>query len=116
MTVQEHCRLYVKKLHVCFCQAAQHLTIDDKLKDILKGTAGGSLMYVVVEGKQEAHFSNFKNTVSYMYLLTCMCAIGAVQPVGEALTSTSKKVDVGVLQKLTLSEHRLLWNSFTRSW
>lgn len=56
MMKQERCRLHVKTLHVCFCQDAPHLTIDDKLKGILKATAGGSLQYVVIEGKEnEAH-------------------------------------------------------------
>lgn len=52
MMKQERCRLHVKTLHVCFCQDAPHLTIDDKLKGILKATAGGSLQYVVIEGKE----------------------------------------------------------------
>lgn len=100
-----------------FCQDAPHLTIDDKLKDILKATTEGRLQYVVIEGEEEAYFSNLKkDTVSDLYLWTCMCSTGAVQPEGEALASTSKKVNVGVLQKFTLSEHRLVWNSLTRSW
>lgn len=51
-----------------------------------------------------------------MHLFIYMQSLGAVQPVGEPLTSPSKNVDVGVLQKFILSEHRLVWNSFTRSW
>lgn len=53
MTSRERCTLYVKTLHVCFCQDAPHLTIDDKLKGILRATAGGSLQYVVIEGKEK---------------------------------------------------------------
>lgn len=56
LTRQEICPLYIKTLHVCFCQDAPHLTIDDKLKDILKATAGGRLQYVVIEGiEKETH-------------------------------------------------------------
>ena len=43
-------------------------------------------------------------------------SLGAVQPVGEPLSSHFQKECVGVLQKFTLKEHRLLWNSLTRSW
>lgn len=54
----ELCGLCIKKktkktLHVCFCQDAPHLAIDDKLKDILKATAGESLQYVVIEGNEK---------------------------------------------------------------
>lgn len=51
--MRERCGLYKKTLNVFFCQDAPHLTIDDKLKAILKATAGGSLQYVVIEGKEK---------------------------------------------------------------
>lgn len=69
---------------------APHFTIDDKLKDILKVTPGACLQYAVIEG--------------------------AVQPVGEPLTSPFQKEFLGVLQKFMLKEHRLVWNSLSRTW
>lgn len=69
---------------------APHFTLDDKLKDILKVTPGACLQYAVIEG--------------------------AVQPVGEPLTSHFQKEIVGVLQKFMLREHRLVWNSLRRTW
>ncbi|KAI4810229.1 hypothetical protein KUCAC02_019070 [Chaenocephalus aceratus] len=69
---------------------APHFTIDGKLKDILKVTPGACLQYAVIEG--------------------------AVQPVGEPLTSSFQKEIFGVLQKVLLREHRLVWNSLSRTW
>ncbi|XP_035526473.1 mitochondrial ubiquitin ligase activator of nfkb 1-A [Morone saxatilis] len=69
---------------------APHFTIDGKLKDILKVTPGACLQYAVIEG--------------------------AVQPAGEPLMSHFQKEVVGVLQKFMLKEHRLVWNSLSRSW
>lgn len=54
-----------------------------------------------------------------LYYSVCVCVkytVGAVQPVGEPLMSDSKKETVGVLLKFMLSEHRLVWNSLTRTW
>ncbi|KAL3055080.1 hypothetical protein OYC64_017897 [Pagothenia borchgrevinki] len=87
---------------ICYClykksrttldklEGAPHFTIDGKLKDILKVTPGACLQYAVIEG--------------------------AVQPVGEPLTSSFQKEKLGVLQKILLREHRLLWNSLSRTW
>ncbi|XP_070775575.1 mitochondrial ubiquitin ligase activator of nfkb 1-A [Enoplosus armatus] len=69
---------------------APHFTIDGKLKDILKVTQGACLQYAVIEG--------------------------AVQPVGEPLTSHFQKEIVGVVQKFMLREHRLVWNGLSRTW
>ncbi|XP_020489650.1 mitochondrial ubiquitin ligase activator of nfkb 1-A [Labrus bergylta] len=69
---------------------APHLNIDGKLRDILKVTPGACLQYAVIEG--------------------------TVQPVGEPLTSHFQKEYVGVLQKFNLTEHRLVWNSLSRTW
>lgn len=112
-------------MYIWFRQDAPHLPIDGKLKEVLKATPGACLEYVVIEGKHAFtdqkqlwyFFPTWKAIiVSDMYLFTYMQSLGAVQPVGEPLTSPSKNVNVGVLQKFILSEHRLVWNSFTRSW
>lgn len=42
--------------------------------------------------------------------------VGAVRPVGEPLASHFQKEIVGVLQKFMLTEHRLVWNSLSRTW
>lgn len=69
---------------------APHFNIDGKLKDILKVTPGACLQYAVVEG--------------------------AVQPVGEPLTSHFQKEHVGVLQKILLKELKVVRNGLSRTW
>ncbi|KAL0966474.1 hypothetical protein UPYG_G00295710 [Umbra pygmaea] len=41
---------------------------------------------------------------------------GSVQPVGEPLRSQFQEGSVGVVQKLMLREHKLVWNSLARTW
>ncbi|KAG9343172.1 hypothetical protein JZ751_014149 [Albula glossodonta] len=69
---------------------APRLPLDEKLTDILNSTPGKCLQYVVIEG--------------------------AVQPVGEPLRSQFQEGTVGVVQKLVLKEHKLVWNSLARAW
>ncbi|KAM6948181.1 mitochondrial ubiquitin ligase activator of nfkb 1-A [Aplochiton taeniatus] len=69
---------------------APQLTLDNKLADILNVTPGKCLQYVVIEG--------------------------AVQPIGEPLRSQFHDSCVGVVQKLMLREHKLVWNNFARTW
>uniref|UniRef100_A0A3Q3JYA7 RING-type E3 ubiquitin transferase n=2 Tax=Monopterus albus TaxID=43700 RepID=A0A3Q3JYA7_MONAL len=69
---------------------APHLAIDGCLKDILKVTPGACLQYAVIEG--------------------------TVQPVGEPITSHFQKEIHGVLQRLMLKEHRLVWSSLSHTW
>ncbi|KAG7457079.1 hypothetical protein MATL_G00242750 [Megalops atlanticus] len=69
---------------------APRLPLDGKLTDILNATPGKCLQYVVIEG--------------------------AVQPVGEPLRSQFQEGTVGVVQKLVLKEHKLVWNSLARTW
>ncbi|KAF7222679.1 mitochondrial ubiquitin ligase activator of nfkb 1-A [Nothobranchius furzeri] len=71
-------------------QNAPHFTIDAKLKDLLKVTPETCLQYAVIEGH--------------------------VKPVDEHLSSQFKKEIVGVLQKITLKEHRLVWSGFSHIW
>ncbi|XP_047224416.1 mitochondrial ubiquitin ligase activator of nfkb 1-A [Girardinichthys multiradiatus] len=78
-------RKAVKKL-----DNAPHVSIDGKLKDLLKVTPGARLQYAVVEG--------------------------TVKPVDEPLTSQFHKDISGVLQKFTIKEHRLVWSSISRTW
>lgn len=50
-------------------------------------------------------------------MFVCLCVyIGTVQPVGESLNSHFQKEIVGVLQKFSLREHRLVWNGISRTW
>lgn len=66
------------------------MALDAKLIDLLNATPGKCLQYVVVEG--------------------------TVQPVGEPLRSQFQESSVGVIQKLVLREHKLVWNSLGRIW
>jgi len=104
------------------CQDAPHFTIDGKLKDILKVTPGACLQYAVVEGKPVSLFLKppktefIFSTVRVSYSLPCVHTVGVVRPAGEPLTSHFQKEFVGVLQKFLLREHRLVWNSLSRTW
>lgn len=69
---------------------APRLPLDGELAEILNSTPGKCLQYVVIEG--------------------------AVQPVGEPLRSQFQEGTVGVVQKLVLKEHKLVWNSLARAW
>lgn len=51
-----------------------------------------------------------------LFYHVCIYIVGAVQPVGEPLTSPFQKEFLGVLQKFMLKEHRLVWNSLSRTW
>ncbi|XP_062338020.1 mitochondrial ubiquitin ligase activator of nfkb 1-A [Osmerus eperlanus] len=79
-----------KKKTVEKLNEAPQLLLDEKLSDILNVTPGKCLQYVVIEG--------------------------AVQPIGEPLRSQFQEGSVGVVQKLMLREHKLVWNSFARTW
>lgn len=69
---------------------APHLALNEELVDLLNATPGKCLQYVVIEG--------------------------AVQPLEEPLSSQFKEGTFGVIQKLLLREHKLVWNSFARTW
>ncbi|TRY69715.1 hypothetical protein DNTS_035401 [Danionella cerebrum] len=66
------------------------LSLDEKLVDLLNATPGKCLQYVVIEG--------------------------TVQPIGEPLRSQFQDTSFGVIQKLVLREHKLVWNGLARSW
>ncbi|CAL8281657.1 unnamed protein product [Lota lota] len=69
---------------------APKLALDGGLKSLLNVTPGKCLQYVVIEG--------------------------TVQPVSEPLRSQFQEGAVGVVQKLMLREHKLVWNSLARVW
>ncbi|XP_076837237.1 mitochondrial ubiquitin ligase activator of nfkb 1-A [Brachyhypopomus gauderio] len=69
---------------------APQIALDENLVDLLNATPGKCLQYVVLEG--------------------------TVQPVGEPLRSQFQEGSVGVIQKLVLREHKLVWNSLARTW
>ncbi|NP_001087403.1 mitochondrial E3 ubiquitin protein ligase 1a S homeolog [Xenopus laevis] len=71
-------------------QSAQRLQFDSDLKKLLEHSESRELGYVVLEGK--------------------------VQAVNEALKSHFKPHLQAVIQRYQMTEHRLLWNSLTRSW
>ncbi|XP_030631390.1 mitochondrial ubiquitin ligase activator of nfkb 1-A [Chanos chanos] len=69
---------------------APQLPLNEKLADILNTTPGKCLQYVVIEG--------------------------VVQPAGEPLRSQFQEGSVGVIQRLVLREHKLVWNALARTW
>uniref|UniRef100_A0AAR2K980 RING-type E3 ubiquitin transferase n=1 Tax=Pygocentrus nattereri TaxID=42514 RepID=A0AAR2K980_PYGNA len=77
--------------HVCLSfQDAPQIALNKNLVDLLNVTPGKCLQYVVIEG--------------------------TVQPVREPLRSQFQEGSVGVIQKLVLREHKLVWNSLARTW
>ncbi|KFV04533.1 Mitochondrial ubiquitin ligase activator of nfkb 1-A, partial [Tauraco erythrolophus] len=84
--------LYRKKARVVACiQEAPKLQVDDELPAVVSATDGRCLPYVALEGKETLHI--FFSLPSHYH---------------EGLQ--------GVIQKLLLKEHRLIWNSLARSW
>ncbi|XP_074860204.1 mitochondrial ubiquitin ligase activator of nfkb 1-A-like [Carettochelys insculpta] len=71
-------------------QEAPKLQVDDSLPERLSATSGQCLHYVALEG--------------------------IVLPAKAALSSQHHEELRGVIQKLVLKEHRLVWNSLARSW
>ncbi|XP_054840138.1 mitochondrial ubiquitin ligase activator of nfkb 1-A-like [Eublepharis macularius] len=71
-------------------QEAPKFQVGDDLPSILSETGSGCLRYVAVEG--------------------------IVQPAEAALTSPYHKELQGVIERLVLKEHRLIWNSLARNW
>ncbi|KAK1168374.1 mitochondrial ubiquitin ligase activator of nfkb 1-A-like isoform X1 [Acipenser oxyrinchus oxyrinchus] len=69
---------------------APMLPLDEQLVAILNATPGKCLRYVIIEG--------------------------AVQPLGEPLRSQYQENCFGVIQKLILKEHKLVWNNIARNW
>ncbi|MBN3296884.1 mitochondrial ubiquitin ligase activator of nfkb 1-A [Amia ocellicauda] len=64
--------------------------LDEHLAGILNAVPGKCLQYVVIEG--------------------------TVQPVGEPLRSQFQEGSLGVVQRLVLKEHKLVWNNLARTW
>nr|XP_020671433.1 mitochondrial ubiquitin ligase activator of nfkb 1-A-like [Pogona vitticeps]XP_020671434.1 mitochondrial ubiquitin ligase activator of nfkb 1-A-like [Pogona vitticeps]XP_020671435.1 mitochondrial ubiquitin ligase activator of nfkb 1-A-like [Pogona vitticeps] len=71
-------------------QEAPKLQVSDDLYVILSATGSSCLRYVAIEG--------------------------VVQPAEAPLTSPYHKELQGVIERLVLKEHRLIWNSLARSW
>nr|XP_060623371.1 mitochondrial ubiquitin ligase activator of nfkb 1-A-like [Anolis sagrei ordinatus] len=71
-------------------QEAPKLQVNANLPSILSATDSGCLDYVVIEG--------------------------VVQPAEAPLTSPYHRELQGVIERLMLKEHRLIWNSLARSW
>ncbi|KAK3534138.1 hypothetical protein QTP86_002288 [Hemibagrus guttatus] len=69
---------------------APHKALNEELMDFLNATPGKCLPYVVIEG--------------------------TVQPLEKPLSSHFKEGTFGVIQKLLLREHKLVWNNLARTW
>ncbi|XP_006637727.1 mitochondrial ubiquitin ligase activator of nfkb 1-A [Lepisosteus oculatus] len=79
-----------KKKTVDTLKEAPQMRLDEQLADILNAAPGKCLQYVVIEG--------------------------TVQPAGETLRSQFQEGSLGVVQRLVLKEHKLVWNSLARAW
>ncbi|XP_044290437.1 mitochondrial ubiquitin ligase activator of nfkb 1-A-like isoform X1 [Varanus komodoensis] len=83
--------LYRRKAKVIAkIQEAPKLQVGSSLPSILTATGSGCLHYVAIEG--------------------------VVQPADVALASPYHRELQGVIERLVLKEHRLIWNSLARSW
>ncbi|KAL2097038.1 hypothetical protein ACEWY4_006245 [Coilia grayii] len=69
---------------------APQLALNDQLANLLNQSPGKCLQYVVIEG--------------------------LVQPTGEPLRSQFQEGSVGVIQRLVLREHKLVWSNLARTW
>ncbi|XP_062843897.1 mitochondrial ubiquitin ligase activator of nfkb 1-A [Trichomycterus rosablanca] len=69
---------------------APHIGLNDNLVDTLDTAPGKCLQYAIISG--------------------------TVQPVGEPLRSQFREGSVGVIQKLVLREHKVVWNGLARTW
>ncbi|NXA51150.1 MUL1A ligase, partial [Nothocercus julius] len=83
--------LYRRKARVAArIQEAPKLRVDDDLPALVSAADGRCLSYVALEG--------------------------IVLPAKATLSSHYHEEMQGVIQKLLLKEHRLIWNSLARSW
>ncbi|NXA31225.1 MUL1A ligase, partial [Eudromia elegans] len=83
--------LYRRKARVAArIQEAPKLQVDDDLPALVSAADGKCLSYVALEG--------------------------VVLPAKATLSSHYHEEMQGVIQKLLLKEHRLIWNSLARSW
>ncbi|XP_061861801.1 mitochondrial ubiquitin ligase activator of nfkb 1-A-like [Colius striatus] len=78
-------------------QEAPKLQVDDDLPALVSAADGGCLPYVALEALLHR-------------------SLGIVLPAKAALTSHYHEGLQGVIQRLLLKEHRLIWNSLARSW
>uniref|UniRef100_UPI00398E7165 mitochondrial ubiquitin ligase activator of nfkb 1-A n=1 Tax=Pristiophorus japonicus TaxID=55135 RepID=UPI00398E7165 len=79
-----------KKASVEVLKEAPQFQINKQLVEFLNGTPGKCVQYAVVEG--------------------------ITRPVGESLRSHYHDDCTGVMQRLILKEHKLIWNNLARSW
>ncbi|XP_041038702.1 mitochondrial ubiquitin ligase activator of nfkb 1-A isoform X1 [Carcharodon carcharias] len=85
------CYLYRKKrATVQVLKEAPKFQINKQLVEFLNATPGNCVEYAVVEG--------------------------ITRPVGESLRSHYQDDCTGVMQRLILKEHKLIWNNLARSW
>ncbi|NXG44538.1 MUL1A ligase, partial [Psilopogon haemacephalus] len=110
--------LYRKKAKVMArIQEAPKLQVDDDLPALVSAADGRCLPYVALEGK-EISWPHTRDR-DWALLLCPQCiswSLGIVLPAKAVLTSHYHEGLQGVIQKLLVKEHRLIWNSLARSW
>ncbi|NXL49118.1 MUL1A ligase, partial [Podilymbus podiceps] len=98
-------------------QEAPKLQVDDDLPALVSVADGRCLPYVALEGKESLWPHTGDRVQALLLQLQCIpWSLGVVLPAKAALTSHYHEGLQGVIQKLLLKEHRLIWNSLARSW
>ncbi|NWR36574.1 MUL1A ligase, partial [Tachuris rubrigastra] len=109
--------MYRKKAKVVArIQEAPKLQVDDDLPALVSAAEGRCLPYVALEGKNPLVAPNQGQEQDSSLSVTHPLSLGTVLPAQAALTSHYHEGLQGVIQKLLLKEHRLIWNSLARSW
>ncbi|NWH97780.1 MUL1A ligase, partial [Tichodroma muraria] len=110
--------LYRRKARVVArIQEAPKLQVDDNLPALVSAAEGRCLPYVALEGKDTLWpCTRDKGQDSPLFAVTHSLSLGIVLPAQATLTSHYHEGLQGVIQKLLLKEHRLIWNSLARSW
>lgn len=98
-------------------QEAPKLQVDDSLPALVSAAEGRCLPYVALEGKDNpVALQEGQGPGSPLLAVTHPLSLGIVLPAQAALTSHYHEGLQGVIQKLQLKEHRLIWNSLARGW
>lgn len=98
-------------------QEAPKLQVDDDLPALVSAADGRCLPYVALEGKEILWpHTRDKHCALLLYPWCISWSLGIVLPAKAVLNSHYHEGLQGVIQKLLVKEHRLIWNSLARNW